>query len=360
MIRFLFPPGRARAVALLALGLTGCSGERAATGARPPTIAGVRAGQCADEVLYAGVYSTRKHQLAGQNPIVGLFYSRDGGATWTQTGWTQGHAFAAMATPGGCGDTVFVANGNGVHRTTNGGRFWRITTGWDVTEVQDVTMDPSRPWRVFAATPYGLFVTSDLGQTWRAQNDGLASRFVASVRVDRTAPDRVFAGTEAGLFVSPDGGRSWRATAVTAPVRSIRQSQADPRRWAVGLQDSGIALSTDGGTTWTYASGEPATRTIYEAEFHPSESSTIYAGGWGTGVLVSRDFGRTWTTDVRGLDEKSVHALAVSRRHRGVVYAGTLGGGLFVSRDDGRTWTAVAPEHFEAAQIWDLYVEGEQ
>jgi photosystem II stability/assembly factor-like uncharacterized protein len=343
---------------LTVLVLVGCAGERPAVA--PPVIAAVRAGACADEVLYASVYSTRKHQLAGQNPVVGLFYSRDDGATWTQTGWTQGHAFAAMAAPGGCGDTVFVANGNGVHRTMDGGRFWRITTGWEVTEVQDVTLDPARPARVFAATPYGMFVSHDLGEVWHARNNGLTSRFVGAVRVDRAAPDRVLAGTEAGLFVSTDGGATWRPTAVTAPVRSIRQSPADARRWAVGLQGRGLALTADGGATWTYAAGAPENRTIYEAEFHPTDAATLYAGGWDTGVLVSRDFGRTWTADQAGLSEKSVHALAVSRRRPGVVYAGTLGGGLFVSRDDGRTWTAVAPEHFEAAQIWDLYVEGEQ
>ena len=364
-------PPRPRVRAGLLLGLTalaGCAGERAAT-APPSTLsatrapappAALRAGRCADEVVYAAVYSTRRHRLAGQNPVVGLFASRDGGGTWAHSGWTQGHAFAAVAAPGGCGDTVVVAGGNGIHRTVDGGRFWRITTGWEVTEVQDVAFDPLRPGRVFAATPYGLFVSDDAGGAWRPSNDGLASRFVGAVRADRAAPGRVFAGTEAGLFESADGGQTWRPTAVTAPVRSVRQSPADARRWAVGVQDRGVALSADGGTTWTYAPGAPAARTIYEAEFHPFEASTLYAGGWATGVLVTRDFGRTWTADVSGLAEKSVHALAVSRRTPGVVFAGTLGGGLFVSRNDGQTWAAVAPEHFEAAQIWDLYVEGEQ
>ncbi len=291
---------------------------------------------------------------------MGLFVSRDDGATWAHTGWTQGHAFAAMAAPGGCGDTVFVANGNGVHRTTDGGAFWRITTGWDVTEVQDVTLSPHDVRRVFAATPYGVFASADLGETWRESSTGLASKFVASVRVDRVAPRRVFAGTEAGLFVSVDDGQTWRATAVTAPVRSVRQSPSDARRWAVGVQDQGVALSDDGGQTWHYAPGAPAGHTIYEAEFHPTDARTLYAGGWNTGVLVTRDFGQTWRADTAGLADLNVHALAVSRRHPGTVYAGTLGGGLFVSRNDGRAWHAVAPEHFEAGQLWDLFVEGEQ
>lgn len=329
----------------------------ACTISRPMTVPGPPG---CGETFYASVYSTRNTRLSGQNPVVGLFYSVDGGETWTHTGWEQGHLFAAMAVPGGCGDTLFLAAGNGVMRTTDGGRFWKITTGWQVTEVQDVTINPARPAQVFAATPYGLFRTDDLGRTWNERSNGLDSRFVAAVRVDRTRPERIWAGTEAGLFVSDDAGEGWRATSVREPVRSIRQSPSDPQRWVAGLQDRGVALSTDGGRTWQYGAGDVAGHTIYESEFHPGDPDVLYAGGWQTGVLRSADFGRTWQRLDAGLAERSVHSLLVSRARDGFLLAGTLGGGLFRSTDDGRSWQPVAPSVFDASQVWDLYVEGEQ
>ncbi len=315
---------------------------------------------CPGETFYATVLSTRKHQLSGSNPVVGVFRSSDGGATWTHIGWEQGRAFAAMAPYGGCGDTLFIASGNGLMRTLDGGRFVRITTGWQITEVQDVTINPARRSQVFAATPYGLFRSGDLGESWTAASEGLPSRFVASVRVDRTAPARVFAGTEAGLFVSDDSGAAWEATPVVGPVRSIRQSPSDASRWVVGLQDGGVALSADGGRIWTSGTGAVADLTIYEAEFHPSDPDVLYAGGWQTGVLRSDDFGRTWRRTGTGLTELSVHSLAVSRARPGLVLAGSMGGGLYRSADAGESWQPVAPEVFEASQVWDLYVEGEQ
>ncbi len=268
-----------------------------------------------------------------------------------------------MAVPGGCGDTLFTASGNGVMRTTDGGRFWRITTDWRITEVQDVTINPADPAYVFAATPYGHFRSDDLGESWREYSDGLTSEFVTTVRVDRLDPNRIWAGTETGLFVSDDRGGHWMPTSVQDPVRSVRQSPVDRSRWVAGLQDKGVAVSNDGGRTWHYGTGEIADRTIYESEFHPTDPDVLYAGGWQTGVLRSNDFGRTWQRLLAGLagtDASNVHSIAVSRRRPNLVLAGTMGGGLYRSADDGRSWQAVRPDVFEAAQVWDLYVDGEQ
>lgn len=312
------------------------------------------------EVIYASVLSTRRHQLSGENPVVGLFRSDDGGDTWRHMGWKQGRTFAAMEASAGRGDTIFVAAGNGIMRTTDGGGFWKIVTGWRITEVQDLTINPRNPAQIYAATPYGIFRSDDLGETWKERNSGLGSKFVASIRVDRTDPHRVFAGTEAGLFVSGDEGDSWTSTAVTTPVRSVRQSPVDAMRWMAGLQDRGVALSSDGGETWRAAAGIIADATIYEAEFHPSDSDRLYAGGWQTGLLRSTDFGASWERLASGLEMPSIHSIAVSRREPGLLLVGTMGGGLYRSRDDGETWHVAAPEVFEAAQVWDLFVAGEQ
>jgi photosystem II stability/assembly factor-like uncharacterized protein len=315
-----------------------------------------------EETIYAAVLSTRRHTLAGQNPTVGVFFSRDGGATWQHTGWRQGRTFAVMAPVGGRGDTLLTASGNGVHRTMDGGDFWRITTGREVTEVQDITINPVRPEEVYAATPYGIFWTGDLGETWEQRSEGLTSLFVASIRIDRTQPDRVFAGTEDGLFVSDDRGRSWRFAGVRDPIRSIRQSPTNPERWVLGLQERGVAVSTDGGVSWRPASGTLAGRSVYQAEFDPANPDILYAGGWQTGVYRTNDFGTTWQSLTPLWDDTSlnVHSIAVSRRYPGRVFAGTMGGGMYVTHDGGSSWSAVVPEIFDASQVWDLFVEGEQ
>lgn len=339
---------------MILLLMTSCAGPRA-------SVQQVEVAHAMDETLYAVVLSTRKHQLSGQNPTVGLFRSRDLGATWKHTGWPQGRAFAVMAAPGGRGDTVFLAAGNGLMRTTDGGGSWRITTDWQMTEVQDVAVNPNRPAQVLAATPYGVFRSDELGEGWAEASGGLDARFVSSVRFDRTSARRAFAGTESGLYVSDDGGERWTPTELREPVRSVRQSPSHADRWVAALQDRGVALSEDGGRTWRFGGGAVDGRTLYASEFHPSDPDVLYAGGWETGVLRSDDFGRSWQPFTRGLTDLAlnVHALAISRTTPDVVFAGTMGGGLYRSSDGGVTWEPVEPDIFDLAQVWDLYVEGE-
>ncbi|HUH13035.1 MAG TPA: hypothetical protein VMK65_07990, partial [Longimicrobiales bacterium] len=285
----------------------------------------------APDPLYVTVLTTRQTRLDGGNPIVGLFRSSDGGLTWSHLGWEQGKAFAVVASAGG--DTLVVAQGNGVHRSIDGGEGWRVLTGWRVTEVQDVALMGER---LYAATPYGVWVSEDGGSAWAERSAGLETpdaTFVSSVRVDRERPGRVLIGTEAGLFVSDDGGGRWRPLPLAGPVRSLRQSPHEARRWAAALEGRGAAVSEDGGLTWRVAGGLPAGTTFYELEWDPHEVGVLWGGGWRTGVLRSADLGASWQGRGAGLPDPSIHGLALPRGRPGVIFAGTLGEGLFRSGD---------------------------
>lgn len=312
-----------------------------------------------DETFYVCMLGTRKHRLSGVNPEVGLFYTNDAGATWQHTGWEQGKAFAAVTPAGGQGDTIFVAAGNGVMRTTDGGVHWRITTGWEVTEVQDVGLSAKRRADVFAATPYGIYRSRDFGATWTHIADELPEPYVSSIRVDREDPDKVLAGAEAGLYISSDAGDTWSRSSLTYPIRSVRQSPVSPQIWAAALQDHGVAISEDGGATWR-TSEDLDGRTVYEVEFDPMRPDRLLAGGWKTGPLESQDLGRHWKRLSDDPEVEDVHGIAISRVQDGLVIVGSMSNGVFVSTDGGSSWTASAPDIFDEGQIWDVFVGGEQ
>lgn len=312
-----------------------------------------------DEAIYVSMLGTRKHRLSGVNPTVGLFYSTDGGLTWTHTGWKQGKAFAAVRPPGGGGDTVFVAAGNGVMRTIDGGNHWRITTGWEVTEVQDVALSARRPNDVFAATPYGIFRSRDFGGSWTRVGENITPPFVSTIRVDRVDSDRIRAGTESGLWVSSDGGEVWTRGPLRHAIRSIRQSPHNAAVWVAALQDHGVAVRVDGASAWRL-SPDIDGLTVYEVEFDPFDAQRLVAGGWKTGLLESRDLGETWTQIDRNLPSEDIHGIAFSRAIPGLLFVGTMDEGVFVSKDGGKNFTAADPDIFEAGQIWDVYIGGEE
>ena len=294
---------------------------------------------CPDETIYVAMLGTRKHRLSGENPVVGVFYTNDFGQTWQHTGWKQGKAFATFVPETSCGDTMWVAAGNGVMRSTDAGKSWRITTGWEVTEVQDVWVPTHDPTEVWAATPYGIYRSSDFGHSWNHHDTAFAS----SVRGG-------FIGTEQGLQ------DSYGSRAIEKPVRSIRSSPFDPEVWLVALEEGGIRVSHDGAQS--FLPDATGGRTIYEAEFHPEDPAMIYAGGWDTGLLLSDDLGASWS-EVEAFPARNVHGIAISRRNPSVIVVGSMDDGVFVTKNAGSTWEAAAPDIFEAGQIWDVHIPGE-
>ena len=153
-------------------------------------------------------------------------------------------------------------------------------------------------------------------------------------------------GTEPGIR---------HVTSVREPVRSIRQSPHDPAVWMVALQNGGVRVSSGGLFNWGQSS---ISRTIYEAEFHPTDPDVLYAGGWNTGLMVSGDRGESWSR-LEGLEADNIHGIAVSRRDPDHIFVGSMDDGVFISSDAGATWRPAAPEIFGQGQIWDIHIRGE-
>src|SRR5439155_19198330 len=105
--------------------------------------------------------------------------------------------------------------------TRDAGRTWRDVTPPGVTdgEFYTITASPSNAGGAYAALaryrlgdmrPH-LFKTVDYGSTWTTVSDGLPQATYARVlREDPKKPNLLYAGTEAGVYVSYDVGRSWR------------------------------------------------------------------------------------------------------------------------------------------------------
>lgn len=313
---------------------------------------------CTQERVYSALLSTRIHRLSGVNPVVGVFDSRDGGETWSHSGWPQGRHFAIVTEPGTCGVIRYVAAGNGLFRTTDDGRTWRITTDWQQTEIQDVAVNTMKPSEILAATPYGMYRSNDRGDNWIEASVGLNQRFTSSIRFDRINERVAIAGTESGVYISEDGGSSWKLTNLDKPIRSVRQSPDNPGIWVAGIQHYGAAVSRDFGRMWQLSEGLNG-KTMYEIEFGVNEEE-LWAGGWEVGIWYSPDLGRTWEHRSEGITYPYIHGIAVSRTMPGTLWAGSMGGGLFRSDDHGKTWRASNPAFFDAGQIWDLFIDTEQ
>jgi len=299
------------------------------------------------------VLNSRKHRLgARDNPTVGLFVSTDAGTSWQHRGW-RGYirTFYSEVGPDG---TIWSACGNGVLQSTDNGGRWRIATGWEITEVLKVKVDPSNPAIIYAVTAYGIFKTIDHGKIWYEKNVGFQNPFTSDVLVDRSKNLQLFAATEEGVFRSRDGGDHWLLAGLEGKgIRTIVQDPKDFNKLYVGTEDDGFCLSGDGGNTWNRSNEGLQHRTVYAIAVDGQNSRTIFLGTHGGGVYRSLDGGKNWEQKGVGLKNLDVHSLVTLPSNSQTVFAGTLNGGLYRSTNGGESWEFNSQEE---AQVWGLSV----
>ncbi len=112
-------------------------------------------------------------------------------------------------------NTVYAGTTEGLYKTTDGGDTWSRMTDPNVI-VNDVYVDPRNPKHVLLATDRSGILASEDGATgFQASNTGFSQRQVATLLVDEKSPATLYAGVindkaYGGVFVSTDMGRTWK------------------------------------------------------------------------------------------------------------------------------------------------------
>ena len=268
----------------------------------------------------------------------GLF-ERDSSGAFFQLGY-QHPEIQAVAFDPRHPARIYLAAGNGLIRSDDGGRHWRVTTSWDMTELRAVAVDPLEPDHIYVALPDGVGVSRDAGATWAHKDAGLRRRYTHTVQVDRTRAGRVFRGGETGIYLSIDGAETWQAVSAEAiETTDIRQSPADPQFWLASTQKSGLWASHDGGLHWSRVAAVDGALTLYNVAFDPLDARRLATCGWGVGVQVSEDSGRTWQRRTAQLPSGQIWRVEWDPDHAGRLYASVHEEALYQSDDAGRSWT---------------------
>ena len=293
-------------------------------------------------------------------------------------------------------------NNGGVWKTTDYGRTWMpIFDDQPTGSVGDVVVAPSNPNVLYVASGEGLqrpdlsvgdgvYKTTDGGKTW--VNTGLREgQQIGGLAIDPKDENRVFAAvlghpyganTERGVFRTLNGGKSWERVFYIDENTGAVQVTIDPKNsqiiyadmwagrqgpWENGAwngSESGLFKSIDGGTTWKkLTKGLPTTEQgMSRIGFciAPSNSNRLYATvdappQYG-GVFRSDDAGENWvklTGDARfwgrGTDFAEIKA---DPKNADIVY--TINVVTWKSMDGGKSWNAFrgAPGGDDYHRMW--------
>ncbi len=287
--------------------------------------------------VHAAVYLVRG-SVVGSN--VGAYgpYVRESDTTWHRLSRSNLITFGFGATVRGPARRLYVAAGNGLHRSTDDGATWKIITGWKTMEILSVLPDERDEQRILVSSPWGVYRTTDDGATWQESMKGMRTWYVRSLVPDAFSPRTVYARAEDDIYRSSDRGVNWRPMrAGKGVVTAFLQIPRGPGRFLAGFEDQGICMTTDGGKTWGQT--ETPSRTSIYAIAASADGGVMYAGGWRSGVWRSTDGGMHWEQRWRDDAVESFFCFLVDPANPDHVYAGTDGNGVYESSDGGIHWS---------------------
>src|SRR5205814_3359298 len=224
----------------------------------------------------------------------GVFKTTDYGQTWTPIFDDQPTgSVGAIAVALSNANIIYVGSGEGLHRpdlsvgdgvykSTDGGRTWTHLGLRDGQQIAQIAVDPRDANRLFVAVaghPYGpneergIFRSTDGGKSfekvlYKDENTG-----GADVQIDPTNPETVYAslwearegpwengswnGTGGGIFKSTDGGKTWNQLTKGLPDGIVQANLAiapsqSRSLFAAVATTVGVSLyrSDNGGASW--------------------------------------------------------------------------------------------------------------
>jgi hypothetical protein len=260
---------------------------------------------------------------------------------------------------GCCGEGTFVgSNGAGIWQQGPGGSWQRIDDGFfDNLEINDLAIARGT---VYAGAANGLFARRADGG-W-AEVAGLPATITDLVASPQD-PNIWLAATPAGIYRSTDAGLSWQAVSPPWIVWDLAWGP-DGALWAA--RSAGAVFTTDLAATTT-GSASPAavpagviwhtpesmnTVLFFTVSPDPAAAGHMWGGTWGNNVGVASGDGMTIQPLHNGLETLSV--LAILRHPTPGQYTiGTIAG-LFRSDNGGASWFKL-PGPLTAQTIYALY-----
>jgi photosystem II stability/assembly factor-like uncharacterized protein len=246
---------------------------------------------------------------------------------------------------------------NQIYRSCDEGTHWeRLLKGNPFgSGIKKLFQHPNMSNVLYAGTGTGVYVSTDRGDSWTAQNNGLNFTNIGSMAVTE---DRVYAGTlGGGVYVgriNDDYSIDWQAS--TGPLTDVSNIQVliDPNTPSTiysSAYPGGVFKSTDAGSTWlecnfalpTFKVSDPLTQGYYSLAIDPMNSNNLYLGLYGKGIYKSKDGAGTWYPLYGKMGQnKELMSLGITKvviepTNSDIVYAGS-DQGVWVSQDAGDSW----------------------
>ena len=244
---------------------------------------------------------------------------------------------------------VFSALGNvSAHSEGIFYHFQPVNDGLYGANIMTLEIDANYPNTIYAGTSNeGIFVSSDLGKTWKWIGKGFELNQAGYVPpylpiyAIKTAKGKVgviYAGTSNGLFYSEDGGVTWNLTGnLKRKVFSIYIDPSNSNLILVGT-DNGVYRSSDGGKSFEETNRYIAGISVYYIMPDFSMRDAFYIGA-DNGIYKTMDNCDTWLLVSNGIGGR-IMFIAQNRKNPDILFAASSFG-IYRSYDRGDHWASL-------------------
>ncbi len=327
----------------------------------------------------------------------GLWKTTNGGITWTPIFDRQGTiSIGDIAIDPRNPDVIWVGTGesnlrnsvsfgDGVYKSTDGGKTWRHLGLRDTRHISRILIHPQNPDIVYVGAvghafgpneERGVFMTTDGGQTWQKVLSIDAQHGVSDMDIDPRNPNILYAalwhferkpwthrsGSEkGGVFKSVDGGRTWRKLERGLPKLlgriGVKVAPSNPQIvYVIAESKEGTLFrSEDWGETFREVSREVriVSRGFYYSDLRvdPWDENRVYA--LASSLFVSIDGGRTFQR-ISARTHSDYHTLWIDPTNPYRMWQGQ-DGGIAVSYDRGQTWEYV--NNIPLGQFYQIHAD---
>lgn len=258
----------------------------------------------------------------------GVYKTTDGGKSWTNMGLKNSEHIGKIMIDPRCSNTVYVASqgpawgpggDRGLYKTIDGGKSWElILEPGEYTGISDMEIDPRNPDIIYAAAH----------------------------QRERRVYSKINGGPNSSIYKSADAGKTWRKLGKGLPGGDVGRiglamSPANPDIIYAIIElpenKGGFYRSVDLGESWSKMSDMAAASPQYYCEIYADPIDVDRVISMDVRNMVTSDGGKTWTP----LGEKNKHvdnhALWIDPSNTNYYLSG-CDGGVYESWDRGQNW----------------------
>jgi len=320
-------------------------------------------------------------------PAGGLWRSVDSGINWTPlTDDLPQIGVSGIAIHSSDSNTIYISTGDddggdsysiGVLKSIDGGNTWSPTgtlgLGSGTPTSNEIIIDPIDPNRVWVATGQGMYLSTNGGDSWSLRTSGNFIDF----KLKPGDSNIIYAVTQNSFFKSTNGGTSFTSSSTGLPTSSslgrlrVEVTEAAANNvyiLAVGTRPSydfeGIFISDDNGNNFTKTEETDdifnSSQAWFDLAFAISDTDPdkMFVGVLDIWTSSNKGDNFSKLNDWRTLNSRFTHAdIHFLRYYNGILYAGT-DGGVYRSADDGNSFNDLT-QNLSISQFYKVSVSRE-